>query len=33
MIVGSLVTGDAECEGLAAAVESFLSDRAELLRG
>ena len=33
MIVGSLVTGDAECVGLAAAVESFLSERADLLRG
>ncbi len=33
MIVGSLVTGDAECESLAAAVESFLSERPDLLRG
>jgi hypothetical protein len=33
MIVGSLMTGDAECESLAAAVESFLSERADLLRG
>jgi glutamate-1-semialdehyde 2,1-aminomutase len=32
MIVGSLVTGEAECEGLAAAIESFLEERAELLR-
>lgn len=32
MIVGSLVTGDAECEGLAAAVDSFVSEKAELLR-
>ena len=33
MIVGSLVTGEAECEGLAAAVDSFLAERADLLRG
>jgi glutamate-1-semialdehyde 2,1-aminomutase len=32
-IVGSLVTGEAECDGLAAAIESFLTDRADLLRG
>ena len=31
MIVGSLVTGEAECEKLAAAVESFLRERANLL--
>jgi glutamate-1-semialdehyde 2,1-aminomutase len=32
MIVGSLMTGDPECESVAAAVESFLSERADLLR-
>jgi glutamate-1-semialdehyde 2,1-aminomutase len=30
-IVGSLVTGDAECEGLAAAVETFLEEKGEFL--
>ncbi len=32
MIVGSLVTGDPECEGLMAAVEGFLEERTDLLR-
>jgi glutamate-1-semialdehyde 2,1-aminomutase len=32
MIVGSLVLGEAECDGLARAIESFLEERAELLR-
>jgi glutamate-1-semialdehyde 2,1-aminomutase len=32
-IVGSLATGDAECEALAAAVSEFLAERADLLRG
>jgi glutamate-1-semialdehyde 2,1-aminomutase len=32
-IVGSLVTGEAECKSLAAAVAAFLSERADLLRG
>lgn len=32
MIVGSLVTGEAECEGLVAAIDSFLEERADLLR-
>ncbi len=32
MIVGSLVTGDAECEGLAEAIGAFLEERADLLR-
>ncbi len=31
-IVGSLPIGEGECEGLAAAVDSFLEERAELLR-
>jgi glutamate-1-semialdehyde 2,1-aminomutase len=32
MFAGSLVLGDAECEGLASAVEAFLEERGELLR-
>jgi glutamate-1-semialdehyde 2,1-aminomutase len=32
MIVGSLVTGEKECEGLFGAVQSFLSERKDLLR-
>ena len=32
MIVGSLVTGDAECESLMAAIGTFLEERADLLR-
>jgi glutamate-1-semialdehyde 2,1-aminomutase len=32
-IVGSLMTGEAECEGLLTAVDSFLEERVGLLRG
>ncbi len=32
MIAGSLATGEAECEGLLAAVDSFVAERADLLR-
>jgi glutamate-1-semialdehyde 2,1-aminomutase len=32
MIVGSLVTGETECEGVVAAIDSFLEERADLLR-
>jgi glutamate-1-semialdehyde 2,1-aminomutase len=32
MIAGSLVTGDAECEGLMATIELFVEERADLLK-
>jgi glutamate-1-semialdehyde 2,1-aminomutase len=33
MIVGSLATGEEECDGLFGAVQSFVSERKDLLRG
>ncbi len=33
MIVGSLVTGDAECDALMSAIDLFLEERTDLLRG